>query len=260
MAGGMNLDDITPLVLTWNEQANIGRTLAALSWASRIVVIDSYSDDQTLALIREHPRAEVFQRTFDSFADQCAFGQAQVRTSHVLSLDADHVVSPDLLEELRGLDPQRAEGWRAPFTYCIGGRPLRASLFPPRIVLFRTATGRYQNDGHGHGIRVDGPVATLRQPILHDDRKPLARWLSAQVRYAAQEADKLRTTPLRELGLADRLRCWHLAPLLILPYCLLIKGLILDGRRGWYYSLQRLLFEVLLSLALIERRVLAIRD
>jgi hypothetical protein len=251
----MNLDDITPLVLTWNEELNIGRTLAALSWARRILVVDSYSDDRTAALVAEHPRTELLQRKFDTFADQCAFGQAQVCTSHTLSLDADHAVSPQLLDELRSLDPNGAEAWVAPFVYCVGGRPLRASLLPPRIVLFRTAAGRYENDGHGHRVCVDGRVAALRRPILHDDRKPLRRWVAAQVRYAGQEADKLCATAWRGLGWADRLRRWHLAPLLIVPYCLLVRGLILDGRPGWHYALQRLLFEVLLSLMLLDRRL-----
>jgi glycosyltransferase involved in cell wall biosynthesis len=41
----MNLDQITPLILTYNEAPNIQRTLDNLAWASQIIVIDSYSTD-----------------------------------------------------------------------------------------------------------------------------------------------------------------------------------------------------------------------
>jgi len=47
----MNLADITPLILTYNEEENIDRTLSKLTWASQILVIDSYSTDRTLVVI-----------------------------------------------------------------------------------------------------------------------------------------------------------------------------------------------------------------
>ncbi|MFN5855908.1 MAG: glycosyltransferase, partial [Pseudanabaenaceae cyanobacterium] len=42
------IEQIQPLILTYNEAPNIARTLAKLSWAKRIVVIDSFSTDETL--------------------------------------------------------------------------------------------------------------------------------------------------------------------------------------------------------------------
>ena len=79
--GGLTmLDDITPLVITYNEAPNIARTLDRLLWARRIVVIDSGSTDETLEIVRSYPQAEVIHRPFDDFASQCNFGIAQVAT------------------------------------------------------------------------------------------------------------------------------------------------------------------------------------
>src|SRR5258708_7058730 len=64
---------ITPLVLTFNEAPNIGRVLRKLSWARRIVVVDSGSNDGTLEVISRFPQAEVYHRSFDSAAEQCNF-------------------------------------------------------------------------------------------------------------------------------------------------------------------------------------------
>ena len=45
------LEAITPVLLTFNEEVNIGRTLAKLAWAREIVVVDSGSQDATLAIL-----------------------------------------------------------------------------------------------------------------------------------------------------------------------------------------------------------------
>jgi glycosyltransferase involved in cell wall biosynthesis len=58
------------MILTLNEEANIGRTLAKLTWARRILVIDSGSTDRTLEIIRQHPQVVVLRRDFDSAAAQ----------------------------------------------------------------------------------------------------------------------------------------------------------------------------------------------
>src|SRR5215469_1156659 len=100
------IEDITPIVITFNEEANIARTLDRLTWARRIVVIDSGSTDATLEIIRSYPQVEVVHRPFDEFASQCNFGIAQVTTNWVLSLDADYELSDVLISELHRLHPE----------------------------------------------------------------------------------------------------------------------------------------------------------
>lgn len=253
----MDRDIVTPLLITFNEIQNIERTLAKLDWAERIVVIDSGSTDGTLDILAKDPRIEVVQRPFDSFAEQCNFGLAHIRTDWVLSLDADYELSDALVSELTGLRPAAEDtGYKAAFVYCIHGHPLRGTLYPPRTVLYRVAGARYENEGHGHRIRLQGRISGLKGVIYHDDRKPLSRWLGSQLKYAAREAAHLLETPRERLGRVDRLRLmgWP-APILVLGYVLFAKGAILDGKAGWFYAFQRLLAEVLLALELLDRRL-----
>jgi glycosyltransferase involved in cell wall biosynthesis len=251
------IEDITPIIITYNEEANIARTLDRLTWAKRIVVVDSGSTDETLRIVRSYPQADVFDRSFDDFASQCNFGIAQVATPWVLSLDADYELSNELVAELHGLRPDAATGgYRARFVYRIFGRPLRGTLYPPRTVLYRKKKAFYRNEGHGHRVSVVGEVIPLAEVIFHDDRKPLVRWFAAQQRYAREEAEHLLMSDRKALGRTDRIRLavWP-APLAVLMYTLIWKGCLLDGWPGWYYALQRLLAETMLALDLIDRRL-----
>jgi glycosyltransferase involved in cell wall biosynthesis len=251
------IDAITPLLITLDEAPNIIRTLDKLSWARRIVVVDSGSVDGTLDMLARYPGVDRFDRPFDSFAEQCNFGLAQVRTEWVLSLDADYELSDELVRELADLkQPEMVAGFRASFVYRINGRALRGTLYPPRTVLHRVQGAHYENLGHGHRVVVPGVVRTLRGTIYHDDRKPLSRWLASQQRYAHVEAGYLLNATPHSLSLSDRIRrmAWP-APIIVFLYVLIAKGCLLDGWHGWYYALQRLLAETLIALEIIDQRL-----
>lgn len=249
--------DITPLVLTYNEEANIGRTLARLTWAPRVVVVDSFSTDMTVAICRDHPNVEVVQRAFDDHTAQWNFGLQHVHSDWVLSLDADYVLSEALVAELSRWQPSSGvDGYFASFDYCVFGRPLRASLYPARIVLFRAGRATYAVDGHTQRLQLAGATAALGGHIQHDDRKPVDRWLADQVRYSHLEARHLLEARVGDLGRNDRLRqriVWM--PALVGVYALVARGLALDGWAGFYYVLQRVIAESLLSLRLLDERL-----
>jgi glycosyltransferase involved in cell wall biosynthesis len=246
---------VTPLLITFNEAANIGRAVEKLAWARRIVVVDSGSTDGTLDILARYHQVALFKRAFDSFADQCNFGLSQVESEWVLSLDADYEMSDRLLEELSDLhETEGVAGYRASFIYRIHGRPLRGSLYPPRIVLYRVKNARYTNEGHGHRVTVSGDVRALSGVIYHDDRKPLSRWLASQQSYARLEADYLLKAGV--LSTSDRLRrmAWPV-PILVFFYVLVVKGCLFDGWPGWFYTLQRVVAECMIALELTDRRL-----
>lgn len=248
--------DLTALVLTFDEKENIGRTLAALTWSERVIVLDSFSTDGTVEIARTYPNVRLIQRRFDDHTSQWNHGLGAVETEWVLSLDADYEVSPLLADEIRVLAPvDPTAGYSARFEFRVFGRPLRASVYPPRTVLFRRSRARYVADGHTQLLHADGPVLPLRNVIRHDDRKPLARWLRSQDRYMIIESGHLLATPIGQLRRPDRLRLrLILAPPVLFLYLLLGRGLLLDGWPGWYYVLQRTLAETLLALRLIVER------
>ena len=247
------LDRITPVILTFNEAPNIERTLSRLTWAKQIVVVDSYSTDETLDILKTYPQVQVFQRRFDTHANQWNYGLQQAQTEWILSLDADYELTDAFVQELSSLSPHAADSYSAQFQYCVFGQPLRGAILPPRTVLFRKNKALYIDDGHTQLLQVKGSTEMLSSCIRHDDRKPLSRWLWAQDRYAILEAQKLRAIPLDQLGRNDRIRRYKvIAPLLVLFYCLILRRGILDGQAGWYYAFQRMLAETLLSIHLLS--------
>ncbi len=251
------LENITPLVLTYNEEPNIARSLERLRWARRVVVVDSQSMDRTVPLAAGFPNVELHSRPFDNHTAQWNFGVGLAATEWVLSLDADYILDDAFVAELRALQPaDDIDAYDAPFRYCLAGRRLRGSLYPPRAVLFRKSRCRYVADGHTQLLDVPGKRLPLVSPIDHDDRKSLSRWFASQDKYAVLEAEKLSNAKPSELRLQDRLRLMLVpAPLVVLFYTLFVKGLILDGWHGWYYTLQRVTAEVMLSMRLVDRQL-----
>jgi glycosyltransferase involved in cell wall biosynthesis len=251
------LADITPVILTFNEAANIGRSLERLTWAQEVVIVDSGSTDETLAVAGGFPNARVVHRPFDTHSRQWRFATAEtgVTSSWILRLDADYILEPALRDEMAALKPDAATAaYQIAFTYCMDGKPLRASLYPSQPVLFRRGREAFVQDGHTEKLRIDGPVVPLSNRLLHDDRKSLERWLQSQSRYQVAEAEKLATCPWSELSWADRLRCTRvLGPVAVAVHCLFVKGLILDGTAGLFYTAQRVTADMILSMHLLRR-------
>jgi glycosyltransferase involved in cell wall biosynthesis len=245
----MHLSDITPLVLTRDEEDNIGRTLSALSWAREVVVVDSFSTDRTEDIARSFPNVRFVKREFDSLAAQSNFGLSLLDSEWALLLDADYVVTDELIDELRSLRaPDDTRAFIAPFRYAVNGRILRASLYPPRVVLLQRDFSKVWQDGHAHRVRVDGDTGMLVSPIIHDDRKPFSRFLERQRKYMRQEAVKLRSTPWRELPWSGRVRRMRVvAPFAVLAQTLFVRGTILDGLPGLRYAFERVVAELMLS-------------
>lgn len=249
------LDQITPLILTRDEEPNLARTLGQLTWAREVVVVDSFSTDATVEIARRFPNVRVLQRVFDEHAKQWTFGLQQVQTPWFLALDADYFLPDDFLRELDALEPPPdIRAYVASFRYAVNGKSLRASLYPPRIVLAATQHASFWQDGHTQRIAVDGETGALRAPIIHDDRKNFRAFIERQKRYMVQEAEKLRVRDPRSLSVPARIRkLIVIAPFAVLVHTLFVKGLILDGRAGLRYAWERFVAELILSRELIRR-------
>src|SRR5438270_1225003 len=162
------LDLITPLILTRDEEPNIGRTLAQLAWAREVVMVDSLSGDDTVKIARRFANVRVVPRAFDAHDRQWNFGVEQVTTPWVLTLDADYFVSEAFVREIASLQPPPdLAAYEAAFVYAIDGRALRSALYPRRAVLLRRGAFEIWQDGHTQRVRVHGRVERLRTPLIH---------------------------------------------------------------------------------------------
>lgn len=248
------LDQITPVILTYNEAPNIARTLSRLRWARDIVVVDSLSSDETLAILAAWPNVRVFSRPFDTHAGQWRFAvtETEIRTPWILRLDADYQLTDALVKELRRLDPGRdVGGYRIAFDYAVFSEKLHSSLYPPNTLLLRQGCFKIWDNGHTESWTVDGPIEALHARVVHDDWKSVQAWVNSQGRYMNRELPKISSGGR---GLRDLLRRLPpLMPIAVFFYCLFGKGLVLDGRSGLFYALQRMVAEAILALMVLEK-------
>ncbi len=251
MSTQKNFDIITPIVISFNEEDNIDRTLSRLIKFKEVILLDSISTDRTQSIASTYPNVRICERKFDNLMNQWNHGHTLTNHHWILSLDADYQISDALLREIEQLE-LNLDAYSAAFIYCIYGHPLRGTTLPPRIILYDKRKCWYGMDGHAQFLHVNGRTGMLKQPVLHDDHKPLKRWLDSQNLYADQEYEKLHAPGYHPVGV-DRWRMKTvLTPFLVLGYTLFVKRGILDGKRGMFYALQRMYAELLFLLKRID--------
>src|SRR5436305_1341957 len=121
-------DLLTVLILTSNEEVNIGRVMDRLKWAGRVIVIDSFSTDRTLEILSQYPNTDVFPRKFDTHARQWNYGLSLVKTKWVLTLDADYILTEDFIKEIMELVIHgNVPAYFARFRFFVFGKKLRGN-------------------------------------------------------------------------------------------------------------------------------------
>ena len=265
---------ISVLILTLNEEATIGFCLDSLGWCDDIVVLDSYSEDQTVQ-IAESKGARVFKRRFDDYASQRNFGLQDISYSHrwVLMVDADEIVPEGLAREIDGLGEtevnvcmycmRRKDFFRGKWLRRSSGYPtwFGRLVIPGRVVVKRAINEEYHTDGE---------TAYLRRHLWHYPfRKGMAAWMDKHNRYSSMEAEALShrddSIPLHDLFARDPVRQrkamkqWvyrlPMRPLIVFTGLYFGKRGLLDGTAGFSYCLLRAFYEYLIDLKAIELRL-----
>ncbi len=251
-----SLKQITPVVLTFNEEANVRRNLDSLRWAQRVVIIDSGSTDQTEAIARSYGNVTWHTRPFDSFRAQWehAIHQTDIATEYVLALDADMEVSAKLLEEIAApfLEGNYLGGLM-PIDYRYYGRSLAGSICPPQIRIFRRDAVTVTQLNHGHKFQVAGPVYRFRNRLIHDDRKSLERWVESQLRYQKENEAELRNGHRGRVR--DYARRMGLMPPIIGVLAYLRAGGPFKGAAAARYAYERMTTESILAVRLMDARL-----
>ena len=246
--------NVTPVILTFNEGQNIEATLSSLQWAPRVIVVDSGSRDQTEQIARSFPNVDWFLREFDSHRSQWIYGihGTSINTGYVLALDADMRPGAGFQAELEGfLERKEFAGAWIPFEYRMLGRGLLGSIYPPQIRLFLKKSVRVDQPGHSQVFEVHGPTCKFRSQLIHEDLKPVSRWLSNQVNYAALEAARIKCAPNKNLK--DWLRVAGLSPAIWGAYAYMRAGGPFRSTASRAYAYERLIFEAILARMLAER-------
>jgi glycosyltransferase involved in cell wall biosynthesis len=173
-------------VITKNEAADISDTLTSVRWADEIVVVDSHSTDDTVAIARQHTD-RVFVRDWTGYIDQKNHAASLAAHDWILSIDADERVTPELAAEVQARlqsDPREA-AFRIPRVTWHLGRWIRTTDWYPdyqlRLYDRRAArwTGRYVHEA----VTVQGATGLLRGELQHYAYRSIADHLETIDRY-----------------------------------------------------------------------------
>ena len=252
--GGDPACRLSAAIITKNEAHRIGDCLRSVAFADEVIVVDSGSTDDTVAIARAFGARVLVTADWPGFGPQKNRALAACRGRWVLSIDADEVVSPDLrasIEAVRDAVPEtstppgatRSSTALSPAGYWIDrrsrfcGQVMRHGLWRGDQVLrlFRRDAGRFSEDLVHERVVVDGPVARLAGLLHHDSVDSLA-----DARSKAEQYARLGAIGLRAKGRGGRIDAWtHGGWTFVRGYC--FKLGMLDGRNGlalaWYSAL-----------------------
>jgi glycosyltransferase involved in cell wall biosynthesis len=221
-------------VITKNEARDIGDALRSVAWADEIIVVDSFSTDNTFAIARQHTD-HVVQRAWPGYVDQKNHAASLASHDWIFSLDADERVTPELAAEIQRVlaeAPSKA-AYRIPRVTWHLGRWVRTTDWYPdyqlRLYDRRSAqwTGRYVHEA----VTVRGDVGQLQAELQHFAYRDIADHLETIDRYTTYAAKQMHESG-RHAGL---LQIAGHPPLAFLRNYLAHGG-IRDGAAGFIIS------------------------
>ena len=222
---------LSVVIITLNEQENLGRTLASVAWADDVIVVDSGSTDRTRE-IAESFRARFFMEPWKGFAAQKNSALEKATGDWVLSLDADEEVEPALAEEIRavlGADPSVAGFWIPRKNFFLGRWIRHGGFYPDaKLRLFRRGAGRFEDRLVHEDVKLDGAAGRLQHHLLHHAYPTLDSYIEHMNRYSSLGAQMAVAKRRRGFSLIDIV----LRPKLTFLYNYVVRGGFLDGREG----------------------------
>jgi glycosyltransferase involved in cell wall biosynthesis len=187
------LAKISLVVITYNEEDNIGRCLESASGVGEIIVVDSFSGDDTVR-IAERYGASVFQREFMSNADQKNWAISKAVHDWILILDADESLTAGLREEIAAkvMDDDHDGYWLYRSSEFLGHRIRFCGWRRDKVLrLFRRGTGRYRERTVHEKLKLEGRAGRLMEKLRHRPYRDLDDYLDRMRRYSRRGAEEL---------------------------------------------------------------------
>ena len=184
---------LSVVLITKNAAQQIAACLESCRFADEIVVVDSGSSDDTIAIAKSY-NAKVIHQDWLGFGPQKQFAVQQARHDWVLCLDADEWLSPGLASEIKDLpDNPQAAAYRFPRSNKFMGRFLRHGEGYPDLSLrlFDRRRARWSEHAVHEYVIADGPVENLKGDLMHESGEDIALYLTKQNRYTDLQAQAL---------------------------------------------------------------------
>ncbi len=272
--------DLTAIVLTRNEQANIGACIDSVrGFAKRVAVIDCGSTDETVNIALEKG-AEVFTHDFTYYAAQFnwAIDNIGVDTRWTLRLDADERFTPAVCAQceqiMRAHEEDDVNGIVIEADFYFLGRQMKHGLTNKRkIMVFKTGVGRIEDRKRdAHTVLSHGRTVAIRERFLHYDFKDLNSYISRYNWYTIRELQDylayeagggydVNTDQKLKKHRKHKFTVYYRAPMFLrawlwFMYNYYLKLGFLDGREGYIYNyLECYWYRFLVDAKIYEHRI-----
>ena len=162
---------ISVVVTTFNEEANIAACLDSLLWCDEILVVDSYSTDRTAEIVQSYEGVTLHQRTYFGSAAQKNWAMDKTKHEWTLIFDADERCTPALRDEIEALlaSGPRFEAYTIRRRVYFLGKIIRFSGWQHDQVirLLKKGAGRYPNRRVHADMKTRGLAPLLRKRMDH---------------------------------------------------------------------------------------------
>lgn len=240
---------LSVIIIAKNEEDTIGNCLKSVQWADEIIVLDSGSTDNTVAIAKTFTE-HVFETDWQGYGVQKQRALNHATRDWVLNLDADEVVDASLRYEImRAIAANERDAYRLPIRMHFYGKPLRFSSSPTRHVrLFKRNGFRYSSDLVHEKIilPIGARVGRMKHPLMHHSFRDLSHALYKMNQYSSYSAHiRIKETKRASFTKTIASASW------MFLRCYILQGGFLDGKPGllfalynaegsWYRGLKRL--------------------
>jgi glycosyltransferase involved in cell wall biosynthesis len=195
-----NSPKVTVQILSFNEEQHIARAIKSVrSFASQIVVIDSFSTDRTVEVATELGALVLQNKWLNNYAHQFNWGlqNSPIEGCWVLRLDADEYITPELAEEIKekiSSLPKSVNGiYMRRRIHFMGKWMKRGATYPMWVLrLWRHDYGRCENRWMDeHIVLSEGETVRFENDLVDDNLNDLTWWTNKHNHYATREAADL---------------------------------------------------------------------
>ena len=225
---------ISAVIITFNEERNIGRCIDSLQdVVDEVIVLDSYSTDRTQTICEQ--RGVMFtQRTWDDYSSQKNYGNSLAQFDYILSIDADESLSNELkqsITEIKSGTIVTAYTVNRLTNYC--GKWIKHCGWYPdkKLRLWKNGEAEWNGTIHETLQHSMTGIGHLQGDLLHYSYYSIAQHVGQINRFTDLQAEKLVNSGKSP----SILKIWFSPPFKFLQKYF-IQGGFLDGKEGYIIS------------------------
>ncbi|MDI6785364.1 MAG: glycosyltransferase family 2 protein [bacterium] len=189
---------LSVVIITYNEEENIRECLESIEWANEIIIVDGFSEDETLNICREYTD-KIYQReNVSNLNINKSYGFKKAMGEWILYLDADERVSIELAQEVREILSREDEfaAYKIPRkNYYFGYWLKHGGNFPDhQLRLFKRGKAYFKCQHVHERLQVEGKIAYLQNSLLHYTYPTISCYLKKFDFYTSFEAEYMLNT------------------------------------------------------------------